>query len=307
MSSVATGSSRPANHDSAGPGEALQVSVVIPAYNEEEAIGSVVRRVVEDVPGLKEVIVVDDGSSDRTAELAGEAGATVLRSPYNKGNGASVKAGIRHATGDIVVMMDGDGQHSAEDIRRLLESMQQGHDMAVGARTSGSQAGIHRALANWLYNTVASYVAGHRIPDLTSGFRAIRRDVARRFLYLLPNTFSYPSTITLALFRAGYSIAYIPIEAGKRVGRSKISYVRDGTRFLVIITKITTLFAPIKVFLPAAAGLFVVGLVWYAYTFFTAHRFTNMSLFSMLFAVQLFLLGFIAEQIAQLRFDRTED
>jgi len=286
---------------------ALQVSVIIPAYNEQAAIGAVVRDVVATVPDLKEVIVVDDGSTDGTADAAEEAGATVLRSPYNKGNGASVKAGIRRATGDIVVMMDGDGQHSATDVARLLEPIHNGHDMCVGARTFGSHAGIHRGLANWLYNTLASYVAGHKIPDLTSGFRAIRRQVARRFVYLLPNTFSYPSTITLALFRAGYSVAYVPIEAARRVGQSKISYMRDGTRFLLIITKIATLFAPAKVFVPASAIFFGLGLAWYAHTYFFSHRFTNMSAFAMLFGVQLFLLGFIAEQVAQLRFDRSED
>jgi len=285
----------------------MEISVIIPAYNEEEAIGPVVRDVIERIADAKEVIVVDDGSSDGTAAAAEQAGATVIRSPYNKGNGAAVKAGIRHATGDIAVMMDGDGQHKAEDIDRLLERIREGHDMVVGARNFGSQAGLHRGLANWLYNSLASYVAGHRIPDLTSGFRAIRRDVARKFLYLLPNTFSYPSTITLALFRSGYSVAYIPIEAARRVGQSKIRYLRDGSRFLLIITKIATLFAPVKIFLPAAAGFFLAGLGWYAYTFVTTHRFTNMSALLMGFAVQLFLLGFIAEQIAQLRFDRSED
>ncbi len=285
----------------------MEISVIIPAYNEEGAIGDVVRDVVSQVPNLKEIIVVDDGSSDGTAEAAEEAGATVIRSPYNKGNGAAVKAGIRRATAEVVVMMDGDGQHKAEDIAPLLEPMREGHDMVVGARNFGSQAGLHRGLANWLYNTLASYVADHKIPDLTSGFRAIRRDVARKFLYLLPNTFSYPSTITLALFRSGYSVAYIPIEAARRVGQSKIRYLRDGSRFLLIITKIATLFAPIKVFLPVAAGFFAIGLGWYAYTFITVHRFTNMSAFAMGFGVQLFMLGFIAEQIAQLRFDRTED
>ena len=179
--------------------------------------------------------------------------------------------------------------------------------MVVGARTFRSQAGAHRGIANWIYNRLGSYVAGHKIEDLTSGFRAIRRDVARRFLYLLPNTFSYPSTITLALFRAGHSVAYVPIEAAKRVGRSKISYIRDGSRFLLIIAKIATLFAPIKIFLPASGGAFVLGLLWFVYTFVTAGRFTNLALFGMLFGVQLFLLGLIAEQIAQLRFDRSED
>ncbi|MCJ7795381.1 MAG: glycosyltransferase family 2 protein [Thermoleophilia bacterium] len=285
----------------------MEISVIIPAYNEEEAIGAVVREVVERASEVKEVIVVDDGSSDGTAAAAEQAGATVIRSPYNRGNGAAVKAGIRRATGEVVVMMDGDGQHKAEDIARLLAPIREGHDMVVGARNFGSQAGLHRGLANWLYNSLASYVAGHKIPDLTSGFRAIRRDVARKFLYLLPNTFSYPSTITLALFRSGYSVAYIPIEAARRVGQSKIRYLRDGSRFLLIITKIATLFAPIKVFLPFAAGFFLAGLGGYAYTFITSHRVTNLSAVAMGFGVQLFLLGLIAEQIAQLRFDRSED
>jgi glycosyltransferase involved in cell wall biosynthesis len=267
----------------------------------------VVRQVRAELPKLEEVIVVDDGSTDQTANVAEEAGAVVVRSPYNRGNGASVKAGVRRATGDIVVMMDGDGQHSATDVVRLLAELDKGHDMVVGARRFGSQAGLHRGLANWLYNTLASYVAGHKIPDLTSGLRAVRRDVIKRFLYLLPNTFSYPSTITLALFRAGYSVAYVPFEAAQRVGKSKISYMRDGTRFFIIITKIATLFAPIKIFLPVAALFFCLGLGWYGYTFVTEHRFTNMSAFAMGFGIQLFLLGFIAEQIAQLRFDRSED
>ena len=307
MDTAVTRSPEPSEANRVACSEALRVSVVIPAYNEEDTIGRVVRDVVEHVPDLEEVIVVDDGSTDHTADAAEDAGARVIRSPYNKGNGAAVKAGMRGATGDVLVMMDGDGQHSAGDIARILEPIRQGHDMCVGARTFGSQAGLHRGIANWLYNTLAGYVAGHKIPDLTSGFRAIRRQVARRFLYLLPNTFSYPSTITLALFRAGYSVAYVPIEAAKRSGRSKISYMRDGTRFLVIITKIATLFAPVKVFLPLAGGFFAAGLGWYAYTFITMHRFTNMSAFAMGFGVQLFLLGFIAEQIAQLRFDRSED
>lgn len=285
----------------------MRISVIIPAYNEEAAIGSVVRDVIDRLPDVEEVIVVDDGSDDRTAEVAADAGAAVIRSPYNRGNGASVKAGVRKAIGDVVVMMDGDGQHSAKDVSRLLDEIGKGHDMAVAARHFGSQAGIHRGLANWLYNTLASYVAGHKIPDLTSGLRAIRRDVMKRFLYLLPNTFSYPSTITLALFRAGYSVAYVPFDAAQRVGKSKISYMRDGTRFLIIIAKIATLFAPLKVFLPIAALVFCLGLGWYGYTFVVHHRFTNMSAFAMGFGIQLFLLGFIAEQIAQLRFDRSED
>jgi len=284
--------------------DCIDVSVVIPAYNEGGVIGRVIeglRTRFDTLGKTHEVIVVDDGSTDSTTQAAADAGAVVVSHAYNMGNGAAVKTGLRRARGKVVVTMDGDGQHRAEDVERQLEHMREGnYDMAVGSRTTSSQAGSHRALANFGYNSLASYVVGHKVGDLTSGLRVIRRPVVKHFIELLPNTFSYPTTLTLALFRAGYAVAYLPIEAQQRVGKSKIRLVRDGLRFLIIIFKVCTLVSPLKIFMPSSAACVFAGLAYYLYTFFTAHRFTNMALLLILFGVQLFLLGLIAEQITQL-------
>ncbi len=287
-----------------------KVSIVLPAFNEAGSIAVILGRIraVEAERGGKdlfEVIVVDDGSTDGTAEAAEKADARVIRHPYNIGNGAAVKSGIRAAGGDVILLMDSDGQHPPEKIPDLLDALDT-HAMVVGARTRNSQAGWHRAFANGLYNRLATYVTGRRIPDLTSGFRAIRIGVARRFLYLLPNTFSYPTTLTLACFKTGLPVAYIPIEAARRQGKSKIRLVKDGTRFLLIILKIATFFSPFRVFFPLSMLSFVAGLCHYGYTFLTTQRFTNMSMLMFVQAVILFALALISDQIAQLRFDRSE-
>ena len=260
-----------------------------------------------------EVIVVDDGSTDGTGEEAEAVNSQlptplvkVIRHPYNIGNGAAVKTGIRNAAGEILVFMDADGQHGGQDIGRLLEENQR-FDMVVGARGKGSQAGFHRRLANGFYNRFASYVTGRPISDLTSGFRSLRRDVARRFISLLPNGFSYPTTVTLCLMRAGFSVGYLPIEAGRRHGRSKIRLLADGTKFLLVIMKICMLFSPLRIFLPVSVYLFLMGIGYYAYTFLLHHRFTNMSMLLFTTAVIVFMMGLIAEQIAQMRFERTEE
>jgi len=287
-----------------------KVSVILPALNE----AGVIERVIGEIRAvaaqradrdLIEIVVVDDGSTDGTAEAAERAGARVVRHPYNIGNGAAVKAGIRAATGDVCVMMDADGQHRAEEIPRLLEALET-HVMAVGARRSSGHASLARRCANALYNRFASYVTGRRIEDLTSGFRAVRRGVAMRFLYLLPNTFSYPTTITLACFKTGLPVAYVPIDARKREGRSKIRLVEDGVRFFLIILKIATIFSPFRVFFPLSLFSFLAGFGYYLYTFLTEHRFTNMAMLLIVQAVILFALALISEQIAQLRFDRSE-
>ena len=286
------------------------VSIILPAYNEASAIGDVLRG-VQQVAATRaaeeswEIIVVDDGSSDTTATVAEEAGAKVLRHPYNIGNGAAVKTGIREAKGELLVLMDADGQHRPEEIPKLLEALE-GHVMAVGARQSDGQANWWRSGANAIYNSFASYVTGRKIPDLTSGFRAVRAGVARRFLYLLPNTFSYPTTITLACFKTGVPVAYIPIDARRRQGTSKIRLLADGTRFFLIILKIATIFSPFRVFFPLAFASFMAGFGYYAYTYFTSRRFTNMAMLLIVQAVILFALALISEQVAQLRFDRSE-
>jgi glycosyltransferase involved in cell wall biosynthesis len=280
------------------------LSIIIPAKNESGAIGDLVaeaRRLHADA----EILVVDDGSQDDTAQIAETAGATVLRHPVSLGNGAAVKAGARAATGDILVMMDGDGQHQPRDIAALVEKLDEGYDMAIGARDSGSHAGVGRLAANGIYNLFASLISGHRIPDLTSGFRASRADYFRRFLYLLPNGFSYPTTITMAFLRSGFPVTFVPIKAEERTGKSHIRPIRDGLRFLAIIFKIATLYAPLKVFLPISGLFFVGGLANYAYTFIATGRFTNMSMLILSASVIIFLIGLISEQITALTFTKS--
>jgi glycosyltransferase involved in cell wall biosynthesis len=252
-----------------------------------------------------EVIVVDDGSTDETGTMAKEAGATVIRHPESLGNGASVKTGARAAAGEILAFMDGDGQHDAGELHRLLEKLADGYHMIVGARASGSHANIGRSFANGVYSEFASLVAGKRIADLTSGFRVVRAEYFRRFIYLLPNGFSYPTTITMAFLRSGYPVGFVAIDAKQRSGKSHIRPVRDGIRFLVIIFKIATLYAPLKIFLPVSAMFFVSGLGYYAYTYITMGRFTNMSLLVLSAAVIVFLIGLISEQITALTYSRS--
>ncbi|MGB5258575.1 MAG: glycosyltransferase family 2 protein, partial [Woeseiaceae bacterium] len=255
----------------------MSLSIVIPAKNEAAAIGDVVAAARESWPDAQ-LIVVDDGSSDSTAEVAREAGATVILHPESLGNGAAVKAGARAATGDIIAFMDGDGQHDAKELAKLLKRLDEGYDMVIGARDAGSHANIGRLYANGIYNVVASWLTGRRIPDLTSGFRVARAKLFKQFLYLLPNGFSYPTTITMAFLRSGFPICFESIPVADRIGKSHIRPIRDGVRFLVIIFKIATLYSPLKIFLPISAAFFATGLGYYAYTYATAGRFTNMSM-----------------------------
>jgi len=277
----------------------MNISVIIPAKNEAASIGDVVGKIRSAFPKA-EVLVVDDGSSDRTPALARERGARVICHPQSLGNGAAVKAGARAAQGEILVFLDGDGQHDPADIPRLLERLDEGYDMAIGARSSASHANSARLAANGIYNVVASLVTGHRVPDLTSGFRAVKADLFRKFLYLLPNGFSYPTTITMAFLRAGLPVTFLPIVARKRTGKSHIRPIRDGLRFMVIIFKIATLYAPLKLFLPTSALFFVIGAGYYLYTYATMGRFTNMTLLLFSAAVIVFLIGLISEQITSL-------
>ncbi len=277
-----------------------QVSVVIPAKNEAAALPAVVTRVREVLPDA-EVIVVDDGSTDDTASLAATAGARVVGTPYSMGNGAAIKRGARAATGDILVFMDGDGQHDPAEIPTLLARLAEGYDMVVGARGRGGQANVGRGLANALYNRLASWVTGHTILDLTSGFRAVRAERFREFLYLLPNGFSYPTTSTMAFFRSAYPVAYMPVDVRRRVGTtSHIRPLRDGVRFLLIIFKIATLYSPLKLFVPVSFCLGAAGFGWYIWTFFTSGRFTNMSALLLTASVLVFLMGLVSEQLTSL-------
>lgn len=280
------------------------LSIIIPAKNEAAIIGEVVASIRKLHPQA-EVLVVNDGSEDDTAALATKAGAKVVTHPISLGNGAAIKSGARAASGEIFVMMDGDGQHKADDIQSLIDMLDEGYDMAIGARDSSSHADVGRLAANGLYNVFASMISGHRILDLTSGFRAVRADLFKKFLYLLPNGFSYPTTITMAFLRSGYPVTFIPIKAEKRTGTSHIRPIRDGLRFMAIIFKIATLYAPLKVFLPISGLFFISGLSYYGYTYFTMGRFTNMSMLIISASVIIFLIGLISEQITALTFTKT--
>jgi glycosyltransferase involved in cell wall biosynthesis len=282
----------------------VALSIVIPAKNEAASLGGVLQELKRRHPEA-EIVLVDDGSDDDTSEVARASGASVVRNPYSLGNGAAVKAGVRAARGRLVVCMDADGQHAPADVARLLELQAQGYDMVVGARTgSRSQASPWRHLANTFYNLLASWMTGHRIHDLTSGFRVADTAHFREFLHLLPNGFSYPTTITMAFFRAGYRVGYMPIEASKRDGKSHIKPLRDGVRFLLIIFKIATLYSPLKIFLPISALFFCTGVGYSVYTFLAVHRFTNMTALLIITSVLVFLIGLVSEQITTLMFSK---
>jgi glycosyltransferase involved in cell wall biosynthesis len=284
-----------------------RLSIVLPTKNEARVLPGVLVRLAESRPEA-EIIVVDDGSVDDSAMLAREHGARVFSHPYSMGNGAAIKTGARVASGEILVFMDADGQHDPADIPRLLEPLSRGYEMVVGARRSSSHASWGRRLANGFYNRLASLMTGYRIEDLTSGFRAVRARHFRKFLYLLPNGFSYPTTSTMAFFRSGLPVAYVPIEVKPRRGQTKssIHWFRDGVRFFVIILKIGALFSPMRLFLPISALLFVTGLGYYSYTYLTMGRFTNMSALLMLSALFTFLIGILSEQVSALHYKDAE-
>jgi glycosyltransferase involved in cell wall biosynthesis len=283
--------------------ETAKISVIIPAFNESQSIGAIVLKIRALYPEF-EVIVIDDGSEDDTGKTASAAGARVFSHPYNIGNGAAVKSGIRVARGDILVFMDGDGQHDPALIQEIISFFPE-YDMVVGARTGGGQASMGRAIGNNIYNRFASYVAKFPVEDLTSGYRAVKADIARSFIYLLPNTYSYPTTLTLGVLRSGHSLKYMPIRAHKRrMGRSNIKLFQDGVRFFMIITRIATLYSPMRVFLPVSFAMFAMGLFRYAYTYLTEGRFTNMSALLFVSSVTIFMMSLISEQICQMRFER---
>ncbi|MDH3694283.1 MAG: glycosyltransferase family 2 protein [Gammaproteobacteria bacterium] len=279
------------------------ISIVTPCYNEHEALPNVVSELREKFSDA-EIIVVDDGSDPPLPNLEH---ATVLRHPYNVGNGAAIKTGVRHASGEYVIFMDSDGQHDPKDIPRFIEQLENGFDLVVGARTTASQASHGRRVANAIYNRLASLLTGYRIDDLTSGFRAARTEIFRHFLYLLPNGFSYPTTSTMAFFRCGYSVTYIPIKAARRVGKSNIRLLHDGFKFLVIILRIGALFSPMRFFLPLSAVIFIIGTLYYGYTFYSMGRFTNMSAVMYLSSLFVFLFGIVSEQISSLHYRYSEE
>lgn len=278
-----------------------RISVVMPAYNEQGIIGAILAE-VEQQPQVDEIIVVDDGSSDGTVdEVLAHPAVRLVRHPYNIGNGAAIKSGIRAATGDIIVLMDGDGQHPPAEIPNLLQHMER-YDMVVGARGEGTQAAVHRTLANRLFNAYATYIVGHRVLDLTSGFRCVRANIARSFVYLLPNGYSYPTTLTIALFRAGYAVKYQPFASPARAGQSKLRPLKDGLRFLLTLTRLATLFVPLKIFLPISLLFILSGGGYTLGRLVFDSRFSGFGGLVTSIGVLFFLLGLISEQIALLRY-----
>jgi glycosyltransferase involved in cell wall biosynthesis len=279
------------------------ISIILPAKNEAKALVGVLPRLRAAFPDA-EIIVSDDGSADETAALCEKCGVMRVASPYSMGNGAAIKRGARAASGDVLVFMDADGQHDPENIQKLLRGLDEGYDMVVGSRNWSGQAGIGRGLANLLYNLIATWMTGFRIEDLTSGFRAVRANKFHEFLHLLPNGFSYPTTITMAFLRNAYGIKYAPIRVVRRLGKSHLRPLRDGIRFLLIIFKIATLYSPLRLFVPVSFLLFLLGCIRYAYTFVSEGRLTNMSALLWSVSILIFLIGLISEQITALTYRR---
>lgn len=282
------------------------LSIIIPAKNEALNLKRLLPTLTEQFSSAQ-IIVVNDGSTDNTADVCLEYGVEVINHPYSMGNGAAIKAGARRANGEVLVFMDGDGQHDPSDIPKLLKKLTEGYSMAIGARTYTSQASVSRLVGNSVFNGLASAMTGFKILDLTSGFRAVSAQKFKNYLYLLPNGFSYPTTITMAFLRSGYPVAYIPIEAAQRLGTSNIKIIRDGMRFFIIILKIGALFSPMRLFLPISLFCFFIGMAHYSYTYISHGRFTNMSALLLIASLLTFLIGIVSEQISSLHYRNSEE
>ena len=282
-----------------------KVTIIIPAYNEGKGLAGTLEGLmpIADRSGW-EVIVIDDGSTDNTADVVQMSGAKLASHPYNKGYGASLKTGIRNANGDIIVLMDSDGQHSGADIEKLLEHMDR-YEMVVGAR---SRNVLVRAPGKKLLSMVANFLSGKKIPDLNSGFRAVRKNTVISFLHFCPNGFSFTTTITLAYLREGFSVKYVPIEADVRVGRSSsVRFLRDGYKTFLLIIRVIVLFNPLKVYIPASLFIFSAGVIFTIYGIIAYGRAPNTGVLAILSSIILFFMGILADQISSIRRERRLD
>jgi glycosyltransferase involved in cell wall biosynthesis len=282
-----------------------KISVIIPAKNEADSLSRLLPEIRKILPE-SEIILVNDGSTDNTSSIAQDFVNHIIHHPHSLGNGAAIKAGARIASREYLLFMDADGQHKPDDIPLLVETISRGYTMVVGARHPSTHANILRKLANSIYNNIASYLTGQKIKDLTSGFRIVRANEFRKFIYLLPNGFSYPTTITMALSRNGQSLTYVEIHAKKREGGSHINPIRDGIRFLLIIFKISALYSPLKIFAPTSFLCFAVGFSYYLYTYLTDGRFTNMGILLFITALIIFMIGLLSEQITTLLYTNSD-
>ena len=282
------------------------INIIIPSKNEEKTLKVLTDDIASKCPNIS-ITVIDDGSTDQTTQLELNKNVTLISHPYSMGNGASIKTGARNSTSKYLIFMDADGQHDPVYIDDFIKLLDEGFDMVIGERDKSGQATFFRRLANSTYNKIASYMTGHSIKDLTSGYRAVNASKFKRFLYLLPNGFSYPTTSTMAFFRNGYSIRYLPIQVNKRSGSSHINIFKDGVKFFTIILKIGALFSPMRLFLPVSLLLFTVGINYYLYTYLSSGRFTNMSALLITTSIIIFLMGIISEQISALHYKNTED
>lgn len=287
----------------------FSLSIVIPAYNEGTTIGNIIAQVHELHP-YAEVVVVDDCSSDNTALVASAAGANVISRPYNIGNGAGVKTGVRAATGDVVIIMDGDGQHNPADISRLLGHIGR-YDMVIGARSRAGQQNWIRWLGNSLINRLGSYLTGLKMEDLTSGFRAFRRDILLHYIHLLPNQFSWPTTSALAFAKAGYHVRFEPIAMQRRQGgRSHQKLLKNGLKFTIIIFRIISLFNPLRIFIPVMLLFILLSVVSYFLGVANDGNWLHLpptAMFCLIAALFFFFFGLLAEMISALRFERVRD
>lgn len=286
--------------------DAFDVSIVIPAYNEEKAIATTLDAVLAAVaasPRRFQVIVVNDGSRDRTADEAASRAVQVVNHRRNRGYGASLKSGTLAARGDVILFYDADNQFEPSDIDRLVTELAD-HDAVLGARTSGSHAPFSRRGGKKLLGWLANYLARTRIPDLNCGLRAIRRDVLLDYLHLLPNGFSASTTTTLVLLKEGHDVKFVPVTVKKRIGSSTVKPIKDGIDTALLIVRLTTLLDPFRVFGPVSVVFFLFGSVWGIYYIRLGRGLSVASLFMLVSSIIIFFFGLLADQVASMRRER---
>lgn len=283
--------------------EKIDLSIIVPAYNEETGLDSVLKKLV---PVAREhnwpTIVVDDGSDDGTADVARKYEyCTLIQQPYNKGYGAAIKTGVRQVNTEFIMMIDSDGQHNPDDIPKLLNEADK-YDMIIGERQKDSQFQLKRRPGKKILSMTANFLSGVNIPDLNCGFRLIRLSAFKEFLHIYPNGFSISTTSTIAFLQGAYSVKWVPITTLERVGRkSNVSMVKDGLATIMLIVRAVTLFNPLKVFLPASFFVFMFGLLWASYGVMVFGRFPNIAIVIMIFGFLLFFFGILADLISMIR------